>query len=109
MWILFPKIQNEGCARKYGAANIQVSLLWDISMTVEQKLSLWIKRPRRLFATHLSYMRKATKHCKVSANILSATTSLQKMERESTFLVLLLSFQIPVNHVKFESKTSFTN
>src|SRR3990167_9362112 len=102
MWILFPKIRNEGCARKYGAANIPRLLRWDISTTLAQKLWLWIKRPRRLFATHLSYTRKATKHCKVSANILSATTSLQKMERESTFLARPLSFQIRFTTDTFE-------
>src|SRR3989344_3830216 len=94
MWILFPKIRNEGCAKKYGAANILRLLLWDISTTLAQKRLSWTKRPRRLFAAHLSYTRKATKHCKVSENILSATTSLQKMERESTFPAQSLSFQI---------------
>src|SRR3989344_5151416 len=85
MWILFPKIRNEGCARKYGVANIPLSLLWDISTTLAQKLSLWTKRPRQLFVARLSCTQKVTKHCKVSENILSATISLQKMERESTF------------------------
>src|SRR3989344_7329141 len=94
MWILFPKIRNEGCARKYGAENILRLLLSGISTTREQKLLSWTKRPRRLFSTHLSCMQKATKHCKVLENILSATTSLQKMERESTFPARPLSSPI---------------
>src|SRR3989344_3957229 len=94
MWILFLKIRNEGCAKKYGAANTQALLLWGISTTFEQKRLSWIKRPRLLFVTHLSCTQKATKHCKVSENILSATTSLQKMERESTFPAQPLSSPI---------------
>src|SRR3989344_290273 len=108
MWILFPKIRNEGCARKYGAANIRVLLPWDISTTLEQKLLSWIKRPRQLFATHLSCTRKATKHCKVSANILSATTSLQKMERESTFPAPPLSSPIRFTTDIFDTTAKFT-
>src|SRR3989338_3288314 len=108
MWILFPKIRNEGCARKYGAANIQVLLQWDISTTLALKLWWWTKRPRLLFATHLNSTRKATKHCKVSENILSATTSLQKMERESTFPARPLSFPIRSATDIFVTTAKFT-
>src|SRR3989344_7319471 len=108
MWILFPKIRNEGCARKCGAANIPRLLQWDISTTLGQKLLSWTKRPRRLFAEHLSCTRKATKHCKVSVNILSATTSLQKMERESTFPALPLSFPIRSTTDIFDITAKFT-
>src|SRR3989344_596511 len=107
MWILFLKIRNEGCARKYGAANIQALLLWGISMTLAQKRLSWIKRPRQLFATRLSCTRKATKHCKVSENILSATTSLQKMERESTFPARPLSSPIPSTTDTFDITAKF--
>jgi len=50
----------------------------------------------------------ATKHCKVSVNILSATTSLQKMERESTFPAQPLSFPIRFITDIFDTTAKYT-
>ncbi|OGN16119.1 MAG: hypothetical protein A3C81_00885 [Candidatus Yanofskybacteria bacterium RIFCSPHIGHO2_02_FULL_46_19] len=74
MWILFPKIQNEDCAKKLNAENIQALRQWDISMILAIKLWWWIKSKLRLFAKRLNSTRKVISGWKISVSFWRNTT-----------------------------------
>src|SRR3989338_575489 len=94
MWILFPKIQKEVCAKKSGAENFQDYLPSVILTTREQKLSQLIKSPRLLSAKRLKCIHKVIKHLKRLVCFWRKTIYFQNTERKSTEPVRPLSFLI---------------
>src|SRR3989338_10497192 len=94
MWILFPKIQKEVCAKKSGAENFQDYLPSVILTTREQKLSQLIKSPRLLSAKRLKCIHKVIKHLKRLVCFWRKTIYFQNTERKSTELARLSFYPI---------------
>src|SRR3989344_4082000 len=94
MWIPFPKIQKEDCAKKSVEANIRALRLSAISTMCEPKALSWIERKRKLSKQFLNFTPKATLGLKMSRTFWRNAEYFPAAERESTRRGRLLSFPI---------------
>lgn len=94
MWILFPRIPNEDCAKKFAEENIRALPLLAISTMYEIKRSFLIKRNPKSSKLLLSFTQRATLGLKMFPTLWRKKGFYPVAEREATKTESPLSFPI---------------